>query len=266
MCFGLKNAAQTFQRFVNNILRGLDFVFACIDDVLIASSTESEHEAHLRSVLTRFKQFGVAINANKCIFGAQQLTFLGHVVNHTGCSPLPERISENWSIPSSKKGLQRFLGSINYYHRFIPNVAQLQAPLFELAASIKKKDGKLIWTPETRDAFVKSRDALANSLHLSHLKPNVKLRLCTYASSTTICAVLEQSCDDSWEPLGFFSRKLTPTQVRYSTFDRELLAAYQATRHFLHLIEGRHAVLLKKRLPENQCVRSADSVLILILL
>jgi len=114
LCFGLKNAAQTFQRFVNNILRGLDFVFAYIDDMLIASSTESEHEAHLRSVLKRFQNFGVAINVNKYIFGAQQLTFLGHAVNSTGCSPLPEQISkiQNWSLPSSKKGLQNFLGSI----------------------------------------------------------------------------------------------------------------------------------------------------------
>ncbi|KAL4122539.1 hypothetical protein QTP88_014848 [Uroleucon formosanum] len=163
-------------------------------------------------VLKRFQKFGVAINANKCIFGAQQLIFLGHIVN----SPLPKRISEiqNWSLPPSKKGLQRFLGSINYYHRFIPNAAQLQDPLFELAASIKKKDGKLIWTPETRDAFVKSPDALANSLHLSHPKPNAKLRLCTDASSTAIGAVLEQARYGSWEPLGFFSRKLTPTQAR----------------------------------------------------
>jgi len=69
MCFGLKNAAQTFQRFVNDILRGLDFVFAYIDDVLIASQSESEHELHLRSVLERFQKFGVVINVSKCVLG-----------------------------------------------------------------------------------------------------------------------------------------------------------------------------------------------------
>jgi len=68
--FWFKNAAQTFQRFVNDILRGLDFVFAYIDDVLIAPRTESEHEAHLRSVLERFQKFGVAINVNECVFDA----------------------------------------------------------------------------------------------------------------------------------------------------------------------------------------------------
>lgn len=76
MCFGLKNAVQTFQRFVNDILRGLDFVFAYIDDVLIASQSESEHELHLRSVLERFQKFGVAINVSKCVLGVPQLVFL----------------------------------------------------------------------------------------------------------------------------------------------------------------------------------------------
>lgn len=251
MCFGLKNAAQTFQRFVNGILRGLGFVFAYIDDVLIASQSESEHEMHLRSVLERFQKFGVAINVSKCVLGVPQLVFLGHVVNGDGCSPLPERVDQirNWPLPVSKKALQRFLGSVNYYHRFIPNAAQLQSPLFELASSVKQKDGQLCWSPERRLAFDKSRNALADTLFLCHPSTDAELRLCTDASNTAIGAVLEQFTDDSWKPLGFFSRKLTSAQARYSTFDRELLAAYLATRHFLHLIEGRHIVLLTDHKP-----------------
>lgn len=251
MCFGLKNAAQTFQRFVIDILRGLDFVFAYIDDVLIASRSESEHEMHLRSVLERFQKFGVAINVSKCVLGVPQLVFLGHVVSGDGCSPIPERIDQirNWPLPVSKKALQRFLGSVNYYHRFIPNAKQLQSPLFELASSVKQKDGQLCWSPETRLAFDKSRNALANTLFLCHPSTDAELRLCTDASNTAIGAVLEQFIDDTWKPLGFFSRKLTSAQARYSTFDQELLAAYLATRHFLHLIEGRHIVLLTDHKP-----------------
>lgn len=251
MCFGLKNAAQTFQRFVNEILRGLDFVYAYIDDVLIASHSESEHEMHLRSVLEQFQKFGVAINVNKCVFGVQQLVFLGHLVNGEGCSPLPERVDDvqNWPLPLSKKSLQRFLGSINYYHRFIPNAAQLQAPLYDLVSSVKQKDGKLQWTQDTRDAFEKSRNALANTIHLAHPIPDANLRISTDASNTAVGAVLEQFNNDRWEPLGFFSRKLTTTQARYSTFDRELLAAYLALRHFLHFVEGRCTVLLTDHKP-----------------
>lgn len=86
-------------------------------------------------------------------------------------------------------------GSINYYHRFILNAAQLQTPLFELTSSVKGKDDKLFWTPERHETFDKARNALADTLCLSYLKPNAKLRLCTNASNTVIGAVLEQFYD-----------------------------------------------------------------------
>lgn len=219
--------------------------------MLIASHSESEHETHLRSVLERFQKFGVAINVNKCLFGVQQLVFLGHLVNGEGCSPLQERVDDvqNWPLPLSKKSLQRFLGSVNFYHRFIPNAAQLQAPLYDLVSSVKQKNGKEQWTQDTRDAFENSRSALASTVRLAHPMPDANLRISTDASNTAIGAVLEQFNNNYWEPLGFFSKKLTPTQARYSTFDRELLAAYLALRHFLHFVEGRRTILLTDHKP-----------------
>lgn len=245
MCFGLRNAAQTFQRFINGVLHGMDFAFAYIDDVLIASKTDAEHVSHVRSTLQRLQAAGVAINPSKCIFGVPQLTFLGHRVDQYGCSPLPERVTsiQQWPLPSTKKGLQRLLGSVNFYHRFIPHAALIQAPLYTLASSVRKKDGPLHWTPDTREAFDKCKQALANAIVLVHPRADTQLRLSTDASSTAIGAVLEQLTDSVWQPLGFFSRKLSTTQTRYSTYDRELLAAYQAVRHFLHQIEGRVTTL-----------------------
>jgi len=85
MCFGLRNAAQTFQRGFNDILRGLDFVFAYIDDVLIASRNEDEHFRHVRTVLELFQKFGIANNPAKCVFASDSMCFLGHVVDKDGC-------------------------------------------------------------------------------------------------------------------------------------------------------------------------------------
>jgi len=90
MCFGLRNAAQTFQRLVNSILNGLDSVFAYVDDVLIASSCPTEHEQHVRTVFGRFEKFGIAINLAKCVFAANSLVFLGHVINAQGSFPNSE--------------------------------------------------------------------------------------------------------------------------------------------------------------------------------
>ncbi len=81
MPFGLRNSAQTFQRFIDNVLRGLDFSYAYVDDVLIASATPEEHLHHLRSVLERLSSHGVVINPNKCVFGASEICFLGHRIN-----------------------------------------------------------------------------------------------------------------------------------------------------------------------------------------
>jgi len=245
MCFGLKNAAQTFQRFINNVIQGLDFVFAYVDDVLIASANVDEHVANVRETLQRLQHAGVAINPGKCVFGVSELTFLGHLVNQHGCRPLPERVSDihKWPLPSTKKGLQRLLGSVNFYHRFIPHAAQLQSPLYALASTVRKKDGPLVWNQDAREAFEKCKQALADTVTLVHPRHDTPLRLSTDASSTATGAVLEQCADGIWQPLGFFSRKLSPAQTRYSTYDRELLAAYQAVKHFLHTIEGRTTTL-----------------------
>ena len=81
MPFGLKNAAQSFQRFIDEVLRGLHFSYAYIDDVLIASNTPEEHTQHLRAVFERFQRYGVIINPSKCELGVQ---FLGHQVDSKG--------------------------------------------------------------------------------------------------------------------------------------------------------------------------------------
>jgi len=245
MCFGLRNAAQTFQRLINDILRGLDFVFAYIDDVLITSRDEAEHEKHVCIVLERFQKYGIAIYPAKCVFATDTISFLGHVINKDACRPNAERVAaiREWTQPKTKKQLQRFLGSLNFYHRFIPNAAQMQAPLYDLAAEIQKRDGPLQWSDDTQASFNVCRQALADTVRLAHMESDASLCLNTDASNIAVGVVLEQNVDKQRQPLGFFSKKLSSAECRYSTYDRELLAAYRATRHFMHLIEGRRTTL-----------------------
>ena len=99
MPFGLCNAAQSFQRFIDEGLRG---VYAYIDDVLIASYNEEEHKQHIRQVLQRFHEHGV-INPTKCEFGKQELVFLGHLVNHDGIRPLPDKVKTLKGFPQPTK-------------------------------------------------------------------------------------------------------------------------------------------------------------------
>lgn len=245
MCFGLRNAAQTFQRLIDTVFRNLDFVFAYVDDVLIASRDAEEHDEHIRIVLERLVTYGIAINPAKCTFAVRSLAFLGHIVDAQGIHPNPENVNtiRKWQQPGTKKELQRFLGSLNFYHRFIPNAAALQTPLFALITQVKKRDGPLTWSSRACEAFRACREALAETALLTHPHPFAPLRISTDASNIATGAVLEQSVGGEWQPLGFFSRKLTTAQSRYSVYDRELLAAYLATKHFIHSIEGRSTTL-----------------------
>ena len=91
MPFGLRNAAQTFQCFIDKVLRGLHFCYAYMDDLLIASTTPDEHLQHVCLVFERLSKHGVVVNPHKCVFGVTSLTFLGHHIDQHGISPLQEK-------------------------------------------------------------------------------------------------------------------------------------------------------------------------------
>ena len=84
MPFGLYNAAQTFQRLIDQVLRGLHFCYAYIDDVLVTSANAEEHEEHLRAVFQRLSEHGIIINPDKCELGVPQLNFLRHKIMRQG--------------------------------------------------------------------------------------------------------------------------------------------------------------------------------------
>lgn len=116
MGFGLRNAAQSFQRFMDEILRDLDFAFPYIDDVLIASRSHEEHEIHLRQVLERLRDHGAVLNTCKSVFGVSEIEFLGYLITAEGTRPTPEKVSaiQNFTQPKNLRKLRRFLGMINF--------------------------------------------------------------------------------------------------------------------------------------------------------
>jgi len=120
MPFGLRNAAQTFQRFMDNVCRELGFIFVYLDDILVASKNKAEHIRHLRILFERLNKFGLKINLEKSEFGKSELTFLAHHVSGNGISPVEERVQaiRQFPTPTDKKKLREFLGLINFYNRF----------------------------------------------------------------------------------------------------------------------------------------------------
>lgn len=252
MPFGLRNAGNTFQRFMHEVLRGLDFCFSYLDDILVVSEDKGSHKDHLKQIFSRLKQYGLVINPEKCIFGASELVFLGYLVSPTGIAPVPEKVSAIASFPRPEtvKDLRRFLAMLNYYHRFIPRAAEIQSTLYAFINSKKKNDqSKIDWHEEAINAFEACRECLATSTLLAHPVTDAEIFLMVDASSVSVGAALNQVVGDQVQPLQYFSRKLNSAELKYSAYDRELLAVYSAVKHFRHFLEGREFVIFSDHRP-----------------
>nr|VZI50853.1 unnamed protein product [Spirometra erinaceieuropaei] len=252
MSFGLGNATQNFQRFIDH------FVYAYINDLLVASTDAAEHGVHIRQILERLDSFGVVINAANCGFAVPSLSFLGHKINSDEIYPVPEKVSaiSTLPVPPTINQLRGFLGMMNYYHRFLPHGATILQPLNSLLDRYRKT---LAMTEGAFKSFNDVNVALASATLPAHPRADAQLTLMTDASSTAVGASLQQTVSGVIQPLALFSRKPGPAETRYSAFGRELLAVYLSIRHFRHFLEF---VVLTDRKPLVFALRaSADGYL-----
>jgi hypothetical protein len=258
MPFGLKNAAQAFQRLMAGVLRGLPFVFVYLDNILIASSGPDEHEEHLRHVLRLLRDNGLVLNKAKSVLGVVELDYLGHRVSAAGITPLPSRVDAVVALPAttSKVELQRFLGIVNFYHRFCPVLASRLRPL-HAAVTAAKKPADFAWSSECDSAFVAAKRALADAVLLDHPNLSAPTRVTTDASGYAVGAELAQFTAGLWRPVAYFSKKMSNAEKKYSAFDRELLGIYLAIKSFRHHLEGRPFHVLTDHKPLTTALRSA---------
>ena len=245
--FGLKNAAQAFQRLMDTGCSGLEFVFVYLDDILVSSASAEQHKHHVRTVFHRLASHGLVINVSKCKFGTTTIDYLGHRITSQGAVPLPAKVEaiRMFTRPTTVKGLQQLAGMVNFYHRFVPNAAHIMRPIYDAMAG---KPVTLEWSNDLEEAFATAKEALAQATMLVHPHADKPIALTVDASGAAIGAVLEQNLG-SWKPVAFFSRKLRAVEQKYSAFDRELLAAYLAIRHFRYFLEGRSFVLFTDHKP-----------------
>jgi len=252
MTFGLCNAAQTFQRFINWILKDFSFCFVYLDDILIASKSEMEHFKHLEQLFHRLQEQGLIINLKKCQFLKSNLNFLGHLVSPDGIKPSPEKVEaiKNFKRPETVKELRRFLGIVNFYRRFLPNAAQHQLLLNNYLKGNKKEGNKTInWDHDSIQAFAVVKEQICENTLLNFPEPTLPLAIFVDASDSAIGAAVQQFDNGSWQPLGFFSVKLNQAQKNYSTYDRELLSIYKGIKYFRYCLEGRKFTIFTDHKP-----------------
>ncbi|TNN13855.1 Transposon Tf2-9 polyprotein, partial [Schistosoma japonicum] len=184
-----------------------------------------DHQQRLHVLFQHFQQYGVVIHSIKCIFGVSEIDYLEHHITTHGVTTLADRVQALISYPEPDffQRLRRFMGMCNFYRRFVPHCAHLLQTLNDL---LKGRQKIFHFSQEARTSFNAIKEVLARVTMLTHLDPNPssQLVLCTDAFKLAVGAVLQQQQKDGLVPLAFFSKRLEPSQTRYSTLDIELLA------------------------------------------
>jgi len=217
MSFGLRNAAQTFQRFMDEILKDLDFCFVYLDDILVFSRSSEERDQQLRTLLTKLQTYGILLNSSKCVFRVPKISFLGYKISSLDSQPLSERVADLQVCPPPKavSQIRRFLGMLNFYRCFLSNAASTQAPLHDVLSGPKVKGSHPVtWSEALFADFDDCKASLSRAALLAHPNPTAPLALVTDDSTTAMGAVIQQRVQGVWQPLAIFSRKLRPAQQK----------------------------------------------------
>ncbi|WVZ52838.1 hypothetical protein U9M48_003857 [Paspalum notatum var. saurae] len=234
MSFGLTNALAYFMKLVNSVFMDyLDkFVVVFIDDILIYSKTEAEHEEHLRLVLQRLREHKLYAKFSKCEFWIDEVRFLGHVVSKGGIAVDPSKVSTvtNWKVPEIPKEVRGFLGLAGYYRRFIKKISRIAKPM----TSLLEKDAEFRWTNAQQAAFDELKKRLTTAPVLTLPDQQKKFIVYCDASRDGLGCVLMQE----GKVIAYASRQLRKHEVNYPTHDLELTAVVHALKIWRHYLYG----------------------------
>ncbi len=239
MPFGLANAPATFQNMIHDILRDLldRGVIAYLDDILIYSETEEEHEALVAEVLSRLEKHSLAAAIDKCEFHKSTIDFLGYVVTDEGLKMADDKVQSihDWKSPRCVKDVQVFIGFANFYRRFIAKFSGVCRPITD---TLKGGGKDFKWTRECELAFRRLKALFTSAPILRHFDSSLPIQLETDASDFAIGSVLSQPHDGRWHPVAFFSRKMDSAERNYEIHDKEMLAIVCSFKEWRRYLEG----------------------------
>ena len=235
--FGVSSAPGIFQRTMENLLQGIPQVIVRMDDILISGKDDNNHIANLEAVLKKLSEAGLRLRKEKCFFMVSEVTYCGYEINGQGIKPVEAKVEaiQNAPVPENVTQLRAFLGMLNYYHRFLPDIATVLEPLHKLL----RQGTKWCWKTEQQVAFDKSKKLLQSANLLVHFQPDLELILASDASDYGVGAVLSHRMADGTErPIGYVSRSLNTAERGYSTIEKEALAIIFGVKKFNQFLYG----------------------------
>ncbi|GJW03985.1 putative nucleotidyltransferase, ribonuclease H [Tanacetum coccineum] len=240
MPFGLTNAPAIFMDLMNRVCKPyLDkFVIVFIDDILIYSKSEEEHEVHLKTILDLLQKEKLYAKFSKCEFWLQEVQFLGHVVNRDGIHVDPSKVEsvKNWKTPESSTEIRSFLGLAGYYRRFIENFSKIAKPLTLLT----QKNKTYVWGDKQDEAFQILKEKLCNAPVLALPDgPDDFVVYCDASKQGFGCVLMQRG-----KVIAYASRQLKKHEKNYTTHDLELGAVVFALKIWRHYLYGTKSIEL----------------------
>ncbi|GJS73548.1 putative reverse transcriptase domain-containing protein [Tanacetum coccineum] len=239
MPFGLTNAPAVFMDLMNRVCKPyLDkFIIVFIDDILVYSKDEEEHEKHLKIILELLKKERLYAKFSKCDFWLDSVQFLGHVIDRSGVHVDPAKIKaiKSWAAPTTPTEVRQFLGLAGYYRRFIEGFSLISKPLTKLTQKNKKYE----WGKEEEEAFQTLKQKLCSAPILALPEGTKDFVVYCDASLKGYGAVLMQR----EKVIAYASRQLKVHEENYTTHDLELGAVVFALRLWRHYLYGTKCVV-----------------------
>ena len=248
LVYGIASAPAIWQRSIDIVLQGLKGVKCVIDDMVITGSTEEEHLQNLDAVLSRLEEYGLRVNLDKCEFFRDKIEFCGHEIDRNGLHKTQKKIQAVLMapVPSNVSELRSFLGIVNYYARFLPNMSEVLHPLYQLL----QKENKWKWTNSCQSAFDEIKRLITSEEVLVHYDPSLPLSLATDASPFGLGAILSHTLPDGSErPIAYASKSLSPAEKNYSQIEKEALGIIWGVKRFHTYVFGRHFRLVTDHQP-----------------
>ena len=244
--YGVSTAPVIFQSVMDRILQGLP-VACYLDNLLIATKTEEEHDQLLEQILERLEKAEIRLKQEKCEFYAKELQYLGHRINATGIHPTEEKIQaiQDAPRPENVSQLRAFLGLMNYYSKFIPQAAARLSPLYKLL----EKKSTWHWTDECNNVFQECKSLLTSDAVLVHYDTEKQLRFSCDASQYGVGAVLSHTVNGEERPIAFASRTLSKAERNYGQVEKEALALIFGVKKFHKYVYGRQFTMVTDHKP-----------------
>lgn len=232
--FGITSAGSIFQKEMENLFKGMEGVQPFLDDILITGPTTQDHLQRLEEVFKKLEEVGLTVCPDKCVFFKDEVEYLGFKISKEGLRKTDSKMA---TITKAKKPtniteVRAFTGLVNYYHKFLPNIAHILSPIYNLL----KSNIKFHWSKECDSAFEKIKSMIASDTCLIHFDPNLQTIITTDASDKGIAGVLSQIKNGEERTVACVSRTLMPAEQKMSTVEKEALAVYFTVNKFFYYL------------------------------